>query len=159
MKRPKQLQTHLPMMWKILTAKIKEEIYKSLISRRLFSEEQKGCLKRTRGTGELLYIDQQILNECKTRRKNLTLAWIDYKKAYYIVPPNWIVHCLKMYKIPDEVIKFMENGIDSKRKKLSRSKDPKRHIPGRCTVTITLCNSDDATPSHSQEMQSRIQTQ
>ena len=34
---------------------------------------------------ELLYIDQQILNESKTRRKNLAMAWIDYKKAYDMV--------------------------------------------------------------------------
>ena len=47
-------------MRKILTAQIKEEIY-SLISRRLFSEEENGCRKGTRGTGELLYIDQHIL--------------------------------------------------------------------------------------------------
>ena len=34
-------------------------------------------------------------------------------------------------------------------KKLSRSKDPERHIPGRCTITITICNSDDGTQLHS----------
>ena len=71
---------YLPMM-KILTAQIREEIYESLISRRPFPEEQKRCCKWTWGTGQLLYIDQYILNENKTRRKNLTMAWIDYKKA------------------------------------------------------------------------------
>ena len=35
--------TYIPMMWKILTAQIREEIYNSLTSRRLFPEEQKGC--------------------------------------------------------------------------------------------------------------------
>ena len=49
--------------------------------------------------------------------------------------------------------------INSGRKGLSRSKDPERHIPGRCTITITVFNSNDATQSHSQEMHSRIQTQ
>ena len=37
--------TCLPMMWKILTAQIKEKIYYSLISRGLFPNEQKGCEK------------------------------------------------------------------------------------------------------------------
>ena len=36
--------------------------------------------------GELFYIDQYILNENKTRQKNLTMAWIDYKKTYDILP-------------------------------------------------------------------------
>ena len=78
--------TCLPMMWKILTAQIREKINYSLIRRRLFPNEQKGCLKGSRGTAELLYIDKHILNESKKRRKNLAMAWIDYKKAYDMVP-------------------------------------------------------------------------
>ena len=73
-----------PMMCKIRTAQIREKIYNSLTSRGLFPDEQKGCCKGSRGTAELLYIDQHILNESKTRRKNLAMAWIDYKKAITI---------------------------------------------------------------------------
>ena len=73
------------MMCKMLTAQIREEIYYSLTSRRLFPDEQKGCCKGSRSTEELLYIDQHILNESKTRRKNLDVVWIDYKKAYDMV--------------------------------------------------------------------------
>ena len=78
----------LPMMWKILTAQIREKIYDSLTSRGLFPEEQKGCRKGSRGTAELFIIDQHILNESKTRRKNLAMAWIDYKKAYDMLPQS-----------------------------------------------------------------------
>ena len=77
--------TCLLMMWKILTAHIREDIYYSLKSRGLFLEEQKGWLHRSRGAGELLYIDQLILNESKTRRKNLAIAWID-KNGHMVGP-------------------------------------------------------------------------
>ena len=50
-------------------------------------------------TAESLYIDQHILDESKNRRKNLAMDWIDYKKAYDMVPQSWIIRCLKMYKI------------------------------------------------------------
>ena len=40
-----------------------------VISLGLFPEDQKGCSKWTRGTEELMYIDQYILNESKTRQK------------------------------------------------------------------------------------------
>ena len=89
--------TCLRMMWKILTAQIREEIYYSLTSHGLFPDEQRGCCKGSRSTAELLYIDQHILDESKTRRKNLAMAWINYKKAYYIVPHSWIINSLKMY--------------------------------------------------------------
>ena len=39
----------------------------------------------TRVLGELLYIDQHIFNQSKTRHKNLAMAWIDYKNAYQMV--------------------------------------------------------------------------
>ena len=55
--------------------------------------------------------NQHILNDSKTRRKNLTKAWIDYIKAYDIVPHSWIINCLKIYKISLEVINFIEKTM------------------------------------------------
>ena len=98
-------------MWKILTAQIREEIYYSLTSHGLFPDEQKGCCKGSRGTSELLYIDQLILDESKTKQKNLAMAWIDYKKAYDMVPHSWIINSLKMYKTSAEVINFIDKTM------------------------------------------------
>ena len=110
--RPKQLQTHyLPTDDVENINSTNKEIYYSLTSRGLFPEEQKGCHNGSRGTGELLYLDQRILNESKTRRKNLAMAWIDYKKAHDIVPQSWLINCLKMYKILDEVLNFIEKTM------------------------------------------------
>ena len=36
------------------------------------------------------------------------MAWIDYKKAYDMVPQSRKINCLKMYKISHEVINFIE---------------------------------------------------
>ena len=83
--------TFLPMMWKILTAQIREKkIYYSLSSRGLFPDEKKG-------TWELLYIDQHILNERKTRRKNLAMAWIDYKIWSHKAGYNTVLKCTKYH--------------------------------------------------------------
>ena len=57
-----------------ITAQIWEDIYNSLISRELSLEGKKGCHKWTRGKAELLYIDQHILKEIKTRPKNLAMV-------------------------------------------------------------------------------------
>ena len=101
----------LPMIWKIFTAQIKEKIYYSLTNRGLFPDKQKGCRKGSRGTADLLYIDQHILNESKTRRENLAMAWIDYEKAYDMVPQRWIINYLKMCKMSHEVINFIEKSM------------------------------------------------
>ena len=107
------------MMWKLLTAQIREDIYYLLTSRGLFSDEQKGCCKGSRGTTELLCIDQHIPNESKTRQKKLAMAWIDYKKAYDMVPHSWIINWLKMYKISLEVINFIDKTMKTWRVELT----------------------------------------
>ena len=111
--------TCLPMMGKILKAQIREEIYYSLTSRGLLPKEQKGCCKGSWGTAVLLYMDQQNSNESKTRRKNLGITWSDYKKAYDRVLQSRIISCLKMYKISDEVINFIEKTMKTWRVELT----------------------------------------
>ena len=101
----------LPIMWKILTAWIREEIYVSLTNPQIVSRGTERCRKGSRGTGELLCIDQRIFNESKTRQKNQAMAWIDFKKAYDMVLQSWMINCLKMYKISDEVINFIEKTM------------------------------------------------
>ena len=77
----------------------------------MFLKEQKRCRKGSRSIKELLYLDQHILNEKETRRKNLPITWIDNKKAYDMVSQSWIINCLKMYKISNEVINFIEKTM------------------------------------------------
>ena len=85
----------------------------------MFPNEQKGCCKGSRGTAELLYTDQHILNESKTGQKNLAMACIDYKKAYDMVPHSWIINSLKMYKISYEVINFIDKTMKTWRVELT----------------------------------------
>ena len=47
------------------------------------------------------------------------MAWIDNKKAYDVVPQRWIINCLKMYKISDEVINFIEKTMKTWRVELT----------------------------------------
>ena len=37
-----------------------------------------------------------ILEECKTKKKNLSTAWIDYKNAFDSVSHTWITKCLQI---------------------------------------------------------------
>ena len=62
----------------------------------LLPEEQKGCRRKCKGTGDLLFIDKMILREVRVRKKNLAVVRINYKKAYNMVPHSWIVECLDM---------------------------------------------------------------
>ena len=66
--------TCLPLMWKLLTGAIADQIYAHLDQEKLLPEEQKGCRKGSRGTNDLLYIDRAVTKEVKSRNKNLAMA-------------------------------------------------------------------------------------
>ena len=53
-----------------------------------------------------LLISKAILRECKSRKKNLSMAWIDYQKAFDRVPHSWIIKCLDLIGINNKVIAF-----------------------------------------------------
>ena len=89
--------TCLSLMWKILIGVI------ALEEREILPEEQKGCRKGSRGTNDLLYIDKQILREVKIKRKNIAMGWIDYRKAFDMVPQSWILECFQMFKVAENV--------------------------------------------------------
>ena len=78
--------TCLPLMWKLWTVVIADQIYTHLDHEKLLPEEQKGCGRGSRGTNDLLYIDRAVIKEVKSRNKNLAMAWTDYKKANDILP-------------------------------------------------------------------------
>ncbi len=105
--------TCLPLMWKLLTAVMSEEMYKHLEKNKLLPNEQKGCRKRSRGTKDQLLIDKMIIRNCKRRAIGLGMAWIDYKKAFDMVPHSWLVECMEIFGVAHNmkhlILKSMEN--------------------------------------------------
>ena len=99
-------------MWKLLTGVIADQIYAHLDHVKLLPEEQKACRKGSRGTNNLLYIDRAVIKEVKSRNKNLAMAWIDYKKAYDMVPHSWIIECLDLFGVAENIKSLLVNSME-----------------------------------------------
>ena len=104
--------TCLPLMWKLFSGVIADQIYGDLDQQKLLPEEQKGCRKRSRGTNDLPYIDTAIIREVKSRKKNLAMAWIDYKKAYDMVLHSWIKECLDLFGVAENIKTLVVNSME-----------------------------------------------
>ena len=76
----------LPLMWKLLTSIFSEAIYGHFSCQELLSNEQKGCRKNSRRANDQLLIDKAIMKNCLRRLTNLSMEWLDYSKAYDMVP-------------------------------------------------------------------------
>ena len=111
--------TCLPLMWKLLTAIISNEMYEYLEDKQLLPEEQKGCRRKSRGCKDQLIIDKMIMRNCRRRLTNLGMAWIDYKKAYDMIPHSWIKKCMEMFGIADNIQRVIRNSMDSWRTNLT----------------------------------------
>ena len=62
-----------------------------------------GMQERSRGTKDQLLIDKQILREARIKKRCLAMGWIDYRKAYDMVPHSWIVEMLELVNVADNV--------------------------------------------------------
>ena len=78
--------TCIPLTWKLLKKIIADEIYRFLENEGILPEEKKGCRRKSKGTVDQLYIDKMLLHKVKRRKNNLVMGWIDYRKAYDMVP-------------------------------------------------------------------------
>ena len=103
--------TCLPLVWKLLTGILEDKIHDYLENNILLLEERKGCRRKCKRTGDLLFIDKMILREVRMRKKNLAVAWIDYKKAYDMVPHSWIVECLGMVGVSEQIEHFLSESM------------------------------------------------
>ena len=99
----------LPTTFKILTSVIADRLYSHLEKEAIRTPEQSGGKKDCYGYRDQLMINNVILENCKKRKKNLSTAWIDYKKAFDSVPHSWILKCLQMYKV--HPVTFIEESM------------------------------------------------
>ena len=85
----------LPLMWKLMTGTVANSVYEYLEMYDLLPVEQKACRINRRGTKDKLSIDKMVLNDCKKRHTNQGMAWIDYKKAFDLIPHSWILEFIR----------------------------------------------------------------
>ena len=103
--------TCLSLLWKLLTGILSEEIYNHLNYNGLLTLEQKGCRQKSRGTKDQLLIDKMILKNCKRRHTGLAMGWIDYKKAFDMIPHSWILKCLDIFNVADNIQTLLRNSM------------------------------------------------
>ena len=101
----------LPTTFTLLTGIIAEHVYGHLDRNGFLRNEQKGCRRNTRGTKDQLLIDKMMLKNCRRRHTNLNMAWIDYKKAYDMVPHSWILQSVTLVGIADNIKRLLKNSM------------------------------------------------
>ena len=100
-------------MRKLMTGTVAESIYNFLDVNDKLPVEQKECKKESRGAKDQLLIDKTILRECRKRHTNQGMAWIDYKKAYDVIPHFWILESLELVQVSDNILEFVKRPMQT----------------------------------------------
>ena len=102
----------LKLIWKLLTGIISDKTYDHLEEKQLLPEEQKRSRRKCQGRKDQITIDRCILQNSRKRKTNLSMAWVDYKKAYDMVPHSWIVTTMGMVGLADNIIGLIKQSMN-----------------------------------------------
>ncbi|XP_066912330.1 uncharacterized protein [Clytia hemisphaerica] len=115
--------TCLPIVYKILTSIITSRMLHHIQANSIIPVEQKGNASNTYGTIDQLMINKLIMVNAKNKLKNISTAWIDYKKAYDSVPHDWIIDTLKIHKFDKTITSFFESTMTNWQTSLTLNHD------------------------------------
>ena len=103
--------TCLPLMWKLFTRLLADTTYEHLERKSLLPGEQRGRRRNSRGTKDQLLKDKLIFKNCRRRQTGLGMVWEDYKKAYDIIPYSWIIECMNMFGVAENMTGVIQTSM------------------------------------------------
>ena len=83
-----------------------------------------------------------LLQEVKRRNKNLAMAWIDYRKAYDLVPHSWILACLENLGVNEEIRRIVKESMKSWKVELTCG----RNVLGEVKIERGIFQGDSLSP-------------
>ena len=100
--------------YKLVTSFITTIVDLQVREHNILPQEQKALRTKVWGCTHALMLDQTIVSDSQDQKQRpISLAWIDYAKAFESVPHGYIEWSLKAVKIPTSVEKFVKSLLES----------------------------------------------
>ena len=96
-------------------------------------KEQKSGKNASRDTKDQLLIDNDVIRNCNRRKTNLKMTWVDFRKAYGMVPRMSMIKALKLIDAAPNVIALIKSTLIDRKTEL---------ILGRISVGEVNINKD-----------------
>ena len=105
-----QLHVYQPLT-KILTSVLTDRMYTFMEANKLFPLEQKGCKRESYGCKDQLLINRMLMENCQKNHRNLSMAWMDYRRAFDSLPHGWIQRALDKFTPSPTIINFLQHNM------------------------------------------------
>jgi len=66
----------------------------------------------SKGCKDQLMISKAICEDCRRRNKNLSIAWIDYQKAFDSVPHSWVEKSIELVGVNSKIVRFCKLSME-----------------------------------------------
>ena len=99
-------------MYQILSSIVNSQMSHHINANKIIPNEQKGNASNTYGTIEQLIINKMVMDNVKLKQRNISTAWIDYKKVFDFVPHEWIMEILRIHKFDPISTKFLRKTMN-----------------------------------------------
>ena len=91
--------------------------------------EQKGVRENCSGTIDNLLIDRMVCQDCSSARRNISMAWINVKKAQDSIDHEWLREMTTLHKFPKWICKMVHNlGMRWNTRIKARTRQRERNI-------------------------------
>lgn len=107
----------------------------------LFPIEQKGCKRGSYGCRDQQLINKMILENCKTKQKTASIAWLDYGRLSIASPHSWIMKFLEVCNILPVIIIFIKTNMARWKTTLFLS-----HCKKNISINFGLFQGDSLSP-------------
>jgi len=105
-------------MYKTLPRITAKRISTHLEEQSLLPAEQKVCHPGSKGCKDQLLISKAIYKDCRRRNKNVSIAWMDYQKAFDSVPHSWVEKSIELVGVNSKIVRFCKLSMEKWNTKL-----------------------------------------
>ena len=98
-------------IYKVLTSTISHFVQGHCDLHKVVPVEQRALRKGRRGTHDCLLLDQALVQWTKVHRKCISVAWVDYRKAYDLVDWKVLTLILRTLKLPHPIVCCVERVL------------------------------------------------
>ena len=98
----------MPKYAKWFTSCLLKPINQHLDRHRLMETEQRGARSKCSGTTDNLLIDRMVCQDSHNAHKNLSMGWIDVRKAFDSVSHEWLQEIMSLHKFAGWICRTVE---------------------------------------------------
>ena len=138
--------TCLNTVYKIYTGIIAKYMKDHAIENNIWDEGQLGTMEGTLGTVDQLLVDECIMQQVRQHKRNLAVAYYDYKKAYDMVHHDWMLRVYRWMGIPQKVCQVIGKLMRLWKTKLEVYRNGEKKISRWITIKKGFLQGDSYSP-------------